>query len=188
MFDLTGKSALVTGATGGIGAEIARALHKQGATVILSGTREAVLSELAGELGDRAHVAPANLGDAASIDALAKTAEELAGGSIDILINNAGITRDQLLMRMKDDDWEEVLRVNLTALRLSRALVRGMMKKRAGRIVSISSIVGTTGNPGQANYEPPRRAWLGFRSRWLRKSRTGGSPSTWWRRVSSRRR
>jgi len=163
MFDLTGKTALVTGATGGIGAEIARTLHAQGATVILSGTREAVLQERAGELGERCHVAPANLGDPASVDALAKTAEEQAGGAIDILVNNAGITRDQLLMRMKDDDWDQVIAVNLTAgFRLCRSLVRGMMKKRAGRIIGISSIVGATGNPGQANYAAAKAGMVGF--------------------------
>jgi 3-oxoacyl-[acyl-carrier protein] reductase len=163
MFELNGKVALVTGATGGIGAQIARTLHGQGATVILSGTREAVLAELAGELGERTHVAPANLGDNASVDALAKTAEELAGGAIDILVNNAGITRDQLLLRMKDDDWDQVLQVNLTSgFRLSRGVLRGMMKKRAGRIIGISSIVGTTGNAGQANYAAAKAGMVGF--------------------------
>ena len=163
MFDLSGKTALVTGATGGIGAAIARTLHAQGAGVILSGTREAVLAELAGELGDRADVAPANLSDRASVEALAKTAEERAGGAIDILVNNAGITRDGLLMRMKDEDWEQVMQVNLTAgFQLSRALVRGMMKKRTGRIIGISSIVGATGNPGQTNYAAAKAGMVGF--------------------------
>lgn len=163
MFDLSGKTALVTGATGGIGAAIARSLHAQGAAVILSGTRQAVLDELASELGDRTSVAPANLGDPESVEALAKTAEGLAEGGVDILVNNAGITRDGLLMRMKDEDWEQVLQVNLTAgFRLSRALVRGMMKKRTGRIIGISSIVGATGNPGQTNYAAAKAGMVGF--------------------------
>ena len=163
MFDLTGRTALVTGATGGIGAAIAEALHGQGAHVVLSGTREAVLEEKAAALGDRVSVAPANLADLASVEGLAKRAEELAGGGIDILVNNAGITRDGLLMRMKDEDWDTVLAVNLTAgFRLSRALVRGMMKRRWGRIVGISSIVGATGNPGQANYAAAKAGMVGF--------------------------
>ena len=163
MFDLTGKSALVTGATGGIGAAIAEALHGQGAHVVLSGTREAVLEERAAALGDRVSVAAANLADLDSVEGLAKRAEELAGGGIDILVNNAGITRDGLLMRMKDDDWDAVLAVNLTAgFRLSRALVRGMMKRRWGRIVGISSIVGATGNPGQTNYAAAKAGMVGF--------------------------
>jgi len=152
MFDLTGKTALVTGASGGIGAAIARALHAQGATVTLSGTREAVLQELAASLSERAHVALCDLGDAEAVASLPATAEGLMGG-IDILINNAGLTRDNLALRMKDEDWDTVLKVNLTAaFKLSRGVMRGMMKKRWGRIVSITSIVGTTGNPGQANY------------------------------------
>ncbi len=163
MFDLTGKSALVTGATGGIGAAIAEALHGQGAHVVLSGTREAVLEERAAALGDRVSVAAANLADLDSVEGLAKRAEELAGGGIDILVNNAGITRDGLLMRMKDDDWDTVLAVNLSAgFRLSRALVRGMMKRRWGRIVGISSIVGATGNPGQTNYAAAKAGMVGF--------------------------
>lgn len=163
MFDLTGKTALVTGATGGIGAAIAGALHSQGAHVVLSGTREAVLTEKAAALGDRVSVVPANLADLDSVDGLAKRAEEAAGGGIDILVNNAGITRDGLLMRMKDEDWDAVLAVNLTAgFRLSRALVRGMMKRRWGRIVGISSIVGATGNPGQANYAAAKAGMVGF--------------------------
>ncbi|MCK4868538.1 MAG: SDR family NAD(P)-dependent oxidoreductase, partial [Alphaproteobacteria bacterium] len=152
MFDLSGKCALVTGASGGIGSAIARALHAQGATVALSGTRADALAALATELGDRAHATPANLGDAAAADQLAKDAEEAMGG-LDILINNAGMTRDNLAMRMKDEDWQAVLDVNLTAaFRLSRAVMRGMMKKRWGRIIGITSIVGVTGNAGQANY------------------------------------
>ncbi|NQW10868.1 MAG: 3-oxoacyl-[acyl-carrier-protein] reductase [Alphaproteobacteria bacterium] len=163
MFDLSGKTALVTGATGGIGTAIARSLHTQGASVILSGTREAVLKALADELGGRASVAPANLSDPASVEALAKSAEDLVGGAIDILVNNAGITRDGLLMRMKDSDWEQVMQVNLTAgFQLSRALVRGMMKKRTGRIIGISSIVGVTGNPGQTNYAAAKAGMIGF--------------------------
>ena len=163
MFDLTGKSALVTGATGGIGAAIAEALHGQGAHVVLSGTREAVLEERAAALGDRVSVAAANLADLDSVEGLAKRAEELAGGGIDILVNNAGITRDGLLMRMKDDDWDTVLAVNLSAgFRLSRALVRGMMKRRWGRIIGISSIVGATGNPGQTNYAAAKAGMVGF--------------------------
>ncbi len=163
MFDLTGKSALVTGATGGIGAAIAEALHGQGAHVVLSGTSEAVLEERAAALGDRVSVAAANLADLESVEGLAKRAEELAGGGIDILVNNAGITRDGLLMRMKDDDWDTVIAVNLTAgFRLSQALVRGMMKRRWGRIVGISSIVGATGNPGQANYAAAKAGMVGF--------------------------
>jgi 3-oxoacyl-[acyl-carrier protein] reductase len=152
MFDLTGKSALITGASGGIGAAIARSLHGAGASVGLSGTREAPLEALAEELGARAHVLPCNLGDAEAVEALPKQAIAAMGG-LDILVNNAGITRDQLFMRMSDDDWSEVLKVNLTsAMRLCRAVVRPMMKARWGRIVNIGSVVGTTGNPGQVNY------------------------------------
>lgn len=163
MFDLSGKTALVTGATGGIGAAIAKTLHGQGAHVVLSGTREAVLEEKAGELGERVSVAACNLGDAEAVEALPKAAEAAAGAPIDILVNNAGITRDQLLMRMKDDDWDQVIAVNLTSgFRLSRALVRGMMKKRWGRIIGISSIVGATGNAGQANYAAAKAGMVGF--------------------------
>ncbi|MBK43874.1 MAG: 3-oxoacyl-[acyl-carrier-protein] reductase [Roseovarius sp.] len=152
MFDLTGKSALITGASGGIGAAIARALHGAGATVGLSGTRVGPLEELAGELGGRAHVLPCDLGDAEAVEALPKAAI-YAMGSLDILVNNAGITRDQLFMRMSDADWLDVLNVNLTsAMRLCRAAVRPMMKARWGRIVNIGSGVGVIGNPGQVNY------------------------------------
>ena len=162
MFDLTGKNALVTGATGGLGQAIARALHAQGATVALSGTRENVLQELAAELGARTHVLPCNLSDAEAVDALPKQAAE-AMGSMDILIANAGITRDQLLMRMKDDDWDMVLRVNLESyFRLCRAALRGMMKARWGRIVGITSVVGVTGNPGQTNYCASKAGMIGF--------------------------
>ena len=162
MFDLTGKTALVTGATGGIGGAIARALHAQGAHVVLSGTREAVLQELAGELGGRTSVAAANLSDAAAVDALVGQAEA-AAGQVDILVANAGITRDGLLLRMKDEDWDTVIRVNLEAyFRLSRAALRGMMKRRFGRIVGITSVVGVTGNPGQANYAASKAGMIGF--------------------------
>ncbi|MEQ8584796.1 MAG: 3-oxoacyl-[acyl-carrier-protein] reductase [Thalassobaculaceae bacterium] len=163
MFDLSGKTALVTGATGGIGASIAQTLHARGAHVVLSGTRQAVLEETASSLGERVSVAACNLGDAEAVEALPKAAEEAAGAPIDILVNNAGITRDQLLMRMKDDDWDQVIAINLTSgFRLSRALVRGMMKKRWGRIVGISSIVGATGNAGQSNYAAAKAGMVGF--------------------------
>jgi 3-oxoacyl-[acyl-carrier protein] reductase len=152
MFDLTGKNALVTGASGGIGAAIATALHRAGATVGLSGTRVAPLEALAGELGQRVHVLPCDLSDAGAVNALPKEAAE-AMGSVDILVNNAGITRDNLFMRMSEEEWSDVIEVNLTAtMRLCKGVVRGMMKARWGRIVNISSVVGATGNPGQANY------------------------------------
>ena len=152
MFDLTGKSALVTGASGGIGADIARALHAAGATVGLSGTRVEPLEALAAELGGRAHILPCNLSNPEDVDGLVKRATE-AMGAVDILVNNAGITRDGLAMRMSDDDWQSVIDVNLTApFRLSRAAIRGMMKARWGRIINISSVVGRAGNAGQANY------------------------------------
>ncbi|WP_138510332.1 3-oxoacyl-[acyl-carrier-protein] reductase [Maricaulis alexandrii] len=162
MFDLTGKNALVTGATGGLGNAIARKLHAQGATVALSGTREAVLQELADDLGERAHVLPCNLSDAEAVDALPKQAAE-AMGSLDILVANAGITKDQLLMRMKDEDWDQVIRINLESyFRLSRAALRGMMKSRWGRIIGITSVVGVTGNPGQTNYCASKAGMIGF--------------------------
>ena len=152
MFDLTGKAALVTGASGGIGGAIARVLHEAGATVGLSGTREGPLKDLAAELGERAHVLPCNLSDPAAVEALPKQAVE-AMGSVDILVNNAGITRDNLFMRMSDEEWQSVIDVNLTStFRLCRGVLRGMMKARWGRIVNVTSIVGTTGNPGQGNY------------------------------------
>ncbi|HVK42088.1 MAG TPA: SDR family NAD(P)-dependent oxidoreductase, partial [Phenylobacterium sp.] len=142
MFDLTGKTALVTGATGGIGGEIAKALHAAGAHVVLSGTREAALQDLAQVLGERTSAAPANLSDAESVDGLIGRAEEAAGAGLDILVANAGITRDGLLMRMKDEDWDAVLKVNLESyFRLSRAAMRGMMKRRSGRIIGITSVV-----------------------------------------------
>ncbi|MBB5746994.1 3-oxoacyl-[acyl-carrier-protein] reductase [Brevundimonas variabilis] len=163
MFNLSGKTALVTGATGGIGGAIARALHAQGATVVLSGTREAVLQELAGTLGERAFVAAANLSDAASVDGLVARAEEAAGAGLDILVANAGITKDGLLMRMKDEDFESVLKVNLEGyFRLTRAAMKGMMKRRTGRIIGITSVVGVTGNPGQTNYAASKAGMIGF--------------------------
>ncbi len=162
MFDLTGKTALVTGATGGIGGAIAQSLHAQGATVALSGTRENVLADVAADLGDRTHVLPCNLSDLEAVDALAKQAEE-AMGQVDILVNNAGITRDNIFMRMKNDEWDQVIAVNLTAaFRLSRGLMRGMMKRRWGRIVGITSVVGVMGNPGQANYAAAKAGMIGM--------------------------
>ncbi|KII18258.1 3-oxoacyl-ACP reductase FabG [Phaeobacter sp. S60] len=162
MFDLTGKSALITGASGGIGGDIARALHAAGATVGLSGTREAPLQELAAELGERAHVLPCNLSDAEAVEALPKQAIA-AMGAVDILVNNAGITRDNLFMRMKDEEWQSVLEVNLTStMRLCRGVLRGMMKARWGRIINISSIVGATGNPGQGNYAAAKAGMVGM--------------------------
>ncbi len=163
MFDLSGKTALITGASGGIGGAIARRLHAQGATVVLSGTRAEALESLKSELADRAHIAPCNLADTASVEALPKAAEAAAGAPIDILVNNAGITRDNLFMRMKDDEWDQVIAVNLSAVfRLSRAVLRGMMKKRWGRIVSITSVVGVTGNPGQGNYAAAKAGIVGM--------------------------
>ena len=162
MFDLTGKCALVTGASGGIGGAIATALHGAGATVALSGTREEPLKALAAELGDRAHVLPCNLSDAEAVDALPKQAIE-AMGALDILVNNAGITRDQLFMRMSDDEWQSVLDVNMAStMRICRGVMRPMMKARWGRIINISSIVGATGNPGQANYAASKAGMVGM--------------------------
>jgi 3-oxoacyl-[acyl-carrier protein] reductase len=152
MFELTGKTALVTGATGTIGATIARSLHGQGATVAISGTRREVLDRLAAELGGRVHILPANLADTTETEALVPRAEE-AMGQLDILVANAGVTRDNLLVQLRDEDWEQVIAINLSAtFRLSRAAVRGMMRRRFGRVIAITSVVGTTGNPGQANY------------------------------------
>ena len=162
MFDLTGKVALVTGATGGIGAEISKALHAQGAHVILSGTREAVLEEMASQLGSRVSVAAADLADRESVDGLVGRAEGLAG-QLDILVANAGITKDGLLLRMRDDDWEQVLKVNLESyFRLCRAAMRGMMKRRFGRIIGITSVVGVMGNAGQTNYAASKAGMIGF--------------------------
>lgn len=162
MFELTGKCALITGASGGIGAAIARALHGAGASVGLSGTREDPLKALAEALGARAHVLPCNLSDPGAVEALPKAAIE-AMGAVDILVNNAGITRDNLFMRMSDDDWQSVLDVNLTAtMRLCRGVMRPMMKARWGRIVNIASVVGATGNAGQANYAASKAGMIGM--------------------------
>ena len=162
MFDLSGKAALVTGASGGIGGAIARAFRASGAKVALSGTRVDALEALAKELGEGAFVVPADLKTASGADRLVKDAEAKLGG-IDILVNNAGLTRDQLALRMKDEDWQTVLDVNLTAaFRLARACMRGMMKKRWGRIIGITSVVGGTGNPGQANYAASKAGMIGM--------------------------
>ena len=162
MFDLSGKKALVTGASGGIGGAIAKALHGLGADVALSGTREDALKALADELGERAHVTPARLGEEGAAAQLIADAIAAMGG-VDILVNNAGLTRDTLAMRMKDDDWDQVLNVNLkSAFQLSRACLKGMMKARFGRIISITSIVGVTGNAGQANYAASKAGLIGM--------------------------
>jgi len=162
MDDLTGKAALITGASGGIGAAVARALHGTGAAVALSGTRVDPLEALAAELGDRAHVLPCDLGDAGAVDSLPDRAAE-AMGAVDILVNNAGVTRDNLFMRMSDDDWARAIEVNLTsAMRLCRGVLRGMMKARWGRIVNIGSVVGATGNPGQGNYAASKAGIIGM--------------------------
>ena len=162
MFDLEGRTALVTGATGAIGGAIARALHRQGATVALSGTRREALEQLAAELGARAHAVPGDLRDPDAVERLVPQAEE-AMGRLDILVNNAGITRDNLFMRLKDEEWADVLAVNLeAAFRLARAAVRGMMRRRFGRIVSITSVVGVTGNPGQGNYAAAKAGLIGM--------------------------
>ena len=162
MFALHGRKALITGATGGIGGAIARALHAQGATVALSGTRRDALDALASDLGERVHMIEANLSDKDSVEALVPAAEAVMGG-LDILVNNAGITRDNLFLRMKDEEWEAVLAVNLTAaFRLSRAAVKGMMRRRHGRIVNIGSVVGSTGNPGQGNYAAAKAGLIGL--------------------------
>lgn len=162
MFDLSGKTALVTGATGGIGGAIARALHSQGATVAISGTRREALDTLAAELKERAHVLPCNLADRAEVEALVPKAEE-AMGKVDILVANAGVTRDNLFVQLKDEDWDQVLAVNLTAtFCLARAAVRGMMRRRFGRVIGISSVVGVTGNPGQTNYTASKAGMIGM--------------------------
>jgi len=164
MFDLTGKTALVTGASGGIGAAIARVLHGQGVRAVLSGTRTEQLEKLASELGGgRAFVAPSNLAVPAEVDGLIAKAEAVSGAPIDILVNNAGITRDNLFMRMKDEDWEQVVAVNLTApFKLCRAVLRQMVRRRWGRIITVTSIVGSTGNPGQANYAAAKAGLVGM--------------------------
>jgi 3-oxoacyl-[acyl-carrier protein] reductase len=162
MFDLTGKTALVTGASGGLGGAIARALHAQGATVGLSGTRRDALETLAAELSERAYVLPCDLSDSAAVEALVPAAEA-ALGHLDILVNNAGVTRDNLFMRMKDAEWDAVLAVNLTAaFRLARAALKGMMKRRHGRIIGITSVVGVIGNPGQGNYSAAKAGMIGM--------------------------
>lgn len=163
MFDLSGKTALVTGASGGIGRDIARALHAQGANVVLHGTRQDALEALQSELGARSAIAACDLSVPADVDGLLKKAEEAGGAPIDILVNNAGITRDNLFIRMKDEEWDQVLAVNLTAaFRLSRSALRNMMKKRWGRIIAITSIVGVTGNPGQGNYAAAKAGLIGM--------------------------
>ncbi len=162
MFDLTGKTALVTGATGGIGHAIARALHQQGAAVAISGTRRDVLDQVAGDLKDRVHVLPCNLADKDEVEALVPKSEE-AMGQLDILVANAGITKDNLLVQLRDEDWDKVVAVNLTAtFRLARAALRGMMRRRFGRIIGISSVVGVTGNPGQGNYTATKAGMIGM--------------------------
>ena len=162
MFDLSGKTALVTGATGGIGGAVARALHAAGAKVVLSGTRQAALDALAAELDGAVGVA-CNLSDAAAVDNLVAAAEEAAGAPLDILVANAGVTKDQILLRMKDEDSQTVIQINLESyFRLSRAAAKGMMKRRAGRIIGITSVVGVTGNPGQTNYAASKAGMIGF--------------------------
>ncbi|MEE9273464.1 MAG: 3-oxoacyl-[acyl-carrier-protein] reductase [Robiginitomaculum sp.] len=163
MFDLTGKRALITGATGGLGGNIARMFYAQGALVTLSGTRAEKLESLASELGEQAFAAPCNLSDGDAVDALPKQAAEMMGGGVDILVSNAGLTRDGLLMRMKAEDWNLVMKVNLEAyFRLVKACMRPMMKARSGRIIGITSVVGVTGNPGQANYAASKAGMIGF--------------------------
>jgi 3-oxoacyl-[acyl-carrier protein] reductase len=162
MFDLTGKTALVTGATGGIGGAIARTLHRQGGTVAISGTRRDALDQLSRELKDRVHVLPCNLADKDEVETLVPKAEE-AMGRLDILVANAGIAKDNLLVQLRDEDWDQVVAVNLTAsFRLARAAVRGMMRRRFGRIIGITSVVGITGNPGQANYTATKAGMIGM--------------------------
>jgi 3-oxoacyl-[acyl-carrier protein] reductase len=163
MFDLSDKMALVTGASGGIGGAITRGLHAQGAHVVLSGTREDALSALRAELGERASVAPANLSDPASVDGLVAAAEAAAGLELDILVSNAGVTKDGLILRMKDEDWDQVLTVNLESyFRLARSALRGMMRRRRGRIIGITSVVGVMGHAGQTNYAASKAGMIGF--------------------------
>ena len=163
MFDLTGKTALVTGASGGIGRAIAAALHAQGATLVISGTRRDALDGLTGDLGERVHVVTCDLSDVAAVEGLVPAAEAAAGTSLDILVNNAGITRDNLFMRMRDEEWDQVIAVNLTTgFRLARACLKGMMRRRYGRIIAVTSVVGTTGNAGQANYAASKAGTVGL--------------------------
>src|SRR5947209_1479117 len=163
MFDLQGRTALVTGASGGIGSAIARALHAQGAAVVLSGTRVEALDSLRSELGPRSFAVACDLHDPAAVESLVKSAEQVGGTAIDILVNNAGITRDNLFLRMKDSEWDEVIAVDLSAaFRLCRSVLRGMMKKRWGRIVNVTSVVGATGNPGQGNYAAAKAGLAGM--------------------------
>jgi 3-oxoacyl-[acyl-carrier protein] reductase len=163
MFDLSGRTALITGASGGIGGAIARALHAQGATVVLSGTRAGALEELVGTFDERAVVLACDLSDPAAVDGLVAGAEAAAGAPLDILVSNAGVTRDGLLMRMKDEDWDNVLRINLDSyFRLSRAALRGMMRRRSGRIIGVTSVVGVMGNAGQTNYAASKAGMIGF--------------------------
>jgi 3-oxoacyl-[acyl-carrier protein] reductase len=163
MFELNGKMALVTGASGGIGGAIARALHAQGAHVVLSGTREEVLSELRAELGERASIAICNLGDGAAVDGLVAQAEAASSMELDILVSNAGVTKDGLILRMKDEDFEQVMKVNLESyFRLARSALRGMMRRRRGRIIGITSVVGVMGNAGQTNYAASKAGMIGF--------------------------
>ena len=163
MFDLTGKTALVTGASGGIGRAIATALHGQGATLVVSGTRRDALDALAADLGARVHVVPCDLSDSAAVEGLVPAAEAAAGAPVDILVNNAGITRDNLFMRMRDEEWDQVIAVNLTTgFRLARACLKGMMRRRYGRIIAVTSVVGTTGNAGQANYAASKAGTVGL--------------------------
>ena len=163
MFDLTGKTALVTGASGGIGRAIAAALHAQGATLVISGTRRDALDGLAGDLGERVHVVTCDLSDVAAVEGLVQAEEAAAGKSLDILVNNAGITRDNLFMRMRDEEWDQVIAVNLTTgFRLARACLKGMMRRRYGRIIAVTSVVGTTGNAGQANYAASKAGTVGL--------------------------
>jgi 3-oxoacyl-[acyl-carrier protein] reductase len=162
MFDLNGKAALITGATGGLGGAIARALHRQGATVAISGTRREALDQLAGELKERVHVLPANLGNKDEVEQLVPSAEDKMQ-KLDILVANAGITKDNLFVQLKDEDWDEVIAINLTStFRLARAAVKGMMRRRFGRIIGITSVVGVTGNPGQANYTAAKAGMIGM--------------------------
>jgi 3-oxoacyl-[acyl-carrier protein] reductase len=162
MFELTGKTALITGATGAIGGSIARTMHAQGATVAISGTQKEMLDRLAADLGSRVHVLPCNLADGAATEALVPHAEE-AMGQLDILVSNAGVTKDNLFVQLRDEDWEQVIAINLSAtFRLARAAVRGMMRRRFGRVIAITSVVGTTGNPGQANYAAAKAGITGM--------------------------